>query len=227
MPPFPGPEPAPFTEAPPAWPGSPPPAVAPAGLEPQGYPLPVPPEGAPPWDGDSPIIQVASYGGMAAGVIAAGREETTQAALLAGGALDSVPTYQDPIKGIITTYWGGQTVFQSFHPGVDIAAPMYTPVHAAAAGLVTYAGYAVPGQRHYSYGLCVVIKHNDHFSTLYAHMDDLKYGLQVHSGDIVQAGQVIGYVGMTGWTTGPHLHFELRENNIQFNPLLLIPNPQD
>ncbi len=227
MPPFPGPEPPPFTEEPPAWPGQPPPAVAPAGLEPSGYALPVPPEGVPPWDGDSPIISVVSYGGISTGVIAVGREETTQAALLADGALDGVPAYQDPIKGIITTYWGGQTVFQSFHPGVDIAAPMYTPIHAAAAGLVTYAGYAVPGQRHDSYGLCVVIKHNDHFSTLYAHMDDLKYGLQVHSGDVVQAGQVIGYVGLTGWTTGPHLHFEMRDNNVQFNPLLLIPNPQD
>ena len=102
---------------------------------------------------------------------------------------------------------------------------MYTPVRAAAAGQVIWAGYAVPGQRHDSYGLCVIIQHNAHFSTLYAHMDDLTYGLQVRVGDIVQQGQIIGHVGLTGWTTGPHLHFEMRQDNVQFNPLLLLPNP--
>jgi murein DD-endopeptidase MepM/ murein hydrolase activator NlpD len=170
---------------------------------------------------------VLSYGGLALGVGAAGREETTQNALLAAGAFDAIDSYQDPIKGIITTYWGGRTIFQAFHPGIDIAAPLYTPIHAAAAGRVTWAGYAAPGQRHYSYGLCVIIQHNAHFSTLYAHLDDQKYGLQVRVGDIVQQGQVIGYEGLTGWTTGPHLHFEIRQDNVQVNPLLLIPNPQD
>ena len=227
MPRFPGPEPPPFTEPPPQWPGSRPVYAANPGPEPAGYPLPLPPEAVPSWDGVAMPITVMSYGGMAPGVGAAGREETTQGALLADGAFDVVGSYQDPIKGIISTYWGGRTIFQSFHTGIDIAAPMYTPIHAAAAGQVIWAGYAAPGQRHFSYGLCVIIQHNAHFSTLYAHLDDQKYGLQERVGDIVQQGQVIGYEGLTGWTTGPHLHFEIRQDNAQVNPLLLIPNPQD
>jgi murein DD-endopeptidase MepM/ murein hydrolase activator NlpD len=227
MPPFPGPEPPPFTKPPPPWPGSRPVYAANPGPEPAGYPLPLAPEAVPPWDGVAVPLTALRYGGLALGVGAAGREETTQNALLAAGAFDGIGSYQDPIKGIITTYWGGRTIFQSFHPGIDIAAPLYTPIHAAAAGKVTWAGYAALGQRHYSYGLCVIIQHNGHFSTLYAHLDDQKYGLQVRVGDIVQQGQVIGHEGMTGWTTGPHLHFEIRQDNVQVNPLLLIPNPQD
>ncbi|MCA1598744.1 MAG: M23 family metallopeptidase [Chloroflexi bacterium] len=89
-----------------------------------------------------------------------------------------------------------------------------------------WAGLAVPGDDHGSYGNCVIIKHNDHISTLYAHMDDQIHPLEVRVGDVVQQGQVIGYEGMTGWTTGPHLHFEVRVDNIQVDPLLLIPNPE-
>ena len=226
MPPFPGPEPPPFTEPPPPWPGAPPVAVPNPGPEPRGEDLPVPPEAVPPWDGDADLISVLRYGSVSSGPNAIGREETTQASLLADGAFDLVGGYDDPLHGPIVTYWGGSTIFQSFHTGIDIAAPLYTPIHAVADGVVIWAGYAVPGQRHESYGLCVVIQHNAHISTMYAHMDDLVYGLSVRVGDLVRKGQVIGHVGMTGWTTGPHLHFETRENNVQFNPLLLIPNPE-
>ncbi len=196
------------------------------GPEPRGEDLPVPPEAVPPWDGDADLISVLRYGSVSSGPNAIGREETTQASLLADGAFDLVGGYDDPLHGPIVTYWGGSTIFQSFHTGIDIAAPLYTPIHAVADGVVIWAGYAVPGQRHESYGLCVVIQHNAHISTMYAHMDDLVYGLSVRVGDLVRKGQVIGHVGMTGWTTGPHLHFETRENNVQFNPLLLIPNPE-
>jgi hypothetical protein len=226
MPLFPGPEPPPFTELEPPWPGSPPVAVPNPGPEPRGEDLPVPPEAVPPWDGDTQVISVLSYRSVGSGPNAIGREETTQAALLANGAFDLVGGYDVPLHGPIVTYWGGSTIFQSFHTGIDIAAPLYTPIRAVADGVVIWAGYAVPGQRHASYGLCVVIQHNAHISTMYAHMDDLVYGLSVRQGDLVRKGQIIGHVGMTGWTTGPHLHFETRENNVQFNPLLLIPNPQ-
>lgn len=227
MPPYPGPQPPPFTETPPAWPGAPPTFALNPGPEPGGWALPLPPEAIPPWDGAAQLVTLAQYdtGTSGVGVGAAGIEETTQAALLADGAFSQVGAYQDPVKGPISTYWGDRTIFQSFHTGIDIAAPLYTPIRAAAAGVVTFAGYAVPGQRHDSYGLCVIIQHNAHFSTLYAHMDDLSYGLRVRRGDVVQQGQIIGYIGLTGWTTGPHLHFEMRENNVQFNPLLLLPNP--
>ena len=223
---YPGSEPPPFAELPPAWPGAAPAPVSGPGLRPFGYALPDPPPAIPPWDGVSLPDAVIRFGGPLYGVDPNGIEETTQRVLLAAGALDGVNGYQDPLKGQITTYWGGSTIFQSFHAGVDIAAGLYTPIHAAAAGIVTAAGYAVAGQRHESYGLCVVIKHNNHYSTLYAHMDDQRFGLQVRVGDLVQQGQTIGVIGLTGWTTGPHLHFEMRQDNVQFDPLLLIPNPQ-
>jgi murein DD-endopeptidase MepM/ murein hydrolase activator NlpD len=225
---WPGPEPAPFTEAMPPFPVPPGPAVSNPGLEPMGYALPTPPDAVPPWDGASlPVsLSLVSYGGIARGVNAAGYQHMTQDQVLSAGALDGVPSYIDPIKGIITTRFGGSTVFQAFHPGLDIANAEYTPIHAAAAGLVVWAGLAVPGDDHGSYGNCVIIKHNDHISTLYAHMDDRIHPLEVRVGDVVQQGQVIGYEGMTGWTTGPHLHFEVRVDNIQVDPLLLIPNPE-
>ncbi len=225
---WPGPEPAPFTEAMPPFPVPPGPAVSNPGLEPMGYALPTPPDAVPPWDGASlPVsLSLVSYGGIARGVNAAGYQHMTQDQVLSAGALDGVPSYIDPIKGIITTRFGGSTIFQAFHPGLDIANAKYTPIHAAAAGVVVWAGLAVPGDDHGSYGNCVIIKHNDHISTLYAHMDDQIHPLEVRVGDVVQQGQVIGYEGMTGWTTGPHLHFEVRVDNIQVDPLLLIPNPE-
>ncbi len=225
---WPGPEPAPFTEAAPPFPVPPGPAAPNPGLEPMGYALPTPPDAVPPWDGASlPVsLSLVSYGGIARGVNAAGYQHMTQDQVMSAGALDGVPSYIDPIKGIITTRFGGSTIFQAFHPGLDIANAKYTPIHAAAAGVVVWAGLAVPGDDHGSYGNCVIIRHNDHISTLYAHMDDQIHPLEVRAGDMVQQGQVIGYEGMTGWTTGPHLHFEVRVDNIQVDPLLLIPNPE-
>ena len=225
---WPGPEPLPFTAAMPPFPVPPSPVAPNPGLEPMGYALPMPPDAVPPWDGASlPVsLSLVSYGGIAGRVNAAGYQHMTQDQVIAAGALDGVPSYIDPIKGIITTRFGGSTIFQAFHPGLDIANAEYTPIHAAAAGVVVWAGLAVPGDDHGSYGNCVIIKHNDHISTLYAHMDDQIRPLEVRVGDMVAQGQVIGYEGMTGWTTGPHLHFEVRVDNIQVNPLLLIPNPE-
>ncbi len=159
---------------------------------------------------------------IAAGPNASGYGNFSQAQLIAGGALDGVPGYQPPLQGVITTYWGGSTPWQSFHTGVDIATFKDTPVHAAAAGIVVYAGLAVPGDPTMSYGNCVVIMHNSHVTTMYGHMDMGLEGLQVHVGEYVQAGQVIGFEGQTGWATGPHVHFEMRLNNVAFDPLLLV-----
>jgi murein DD-endopeptidase MepM/ murein hydrolase activator NlpD len=112
--------------------------------------------------------------------------------------------------------------YAHFHTGIDIDAPFQTPIRAAAAGRVIFAQLFVPGQPHLSYGLCVIIEHSAHLSTLYAHMD-LTLGLRVHVGQIVAGGQVIGYEGVTGNTTGPHLHFEVRVNGEFVNPLGLLP----
>lgn len=97
------------------------------------------------------------------------------------------------------------------HDGVDLAAPVGTPVHATAAGRVKFVGW----QR--GYGKVVILRNPNDFSTLFAHLSRFARGL--HSGETVRRGQVIGYVGETGWATGPHLHFELRRDNVPVNPL--------
>ena len=97
------------------------------------------------------------------------------------------------------------------HYGVDLAAPIGTPVHAAGDGRVIYAG------RDGGYGNLVKIKNFGPYTTRYAHLRRFAHGL--HVGSHVHQGQVIGYVGETGMATGPHLHFEIRVNGIARNPL--------
>jgi murein DD-endopeptidase MepM/ murein hydrolase activator NlpD len=118
------------------------------------------------------------------------------------------------------TYHG--VSYAHFHTGIDIAAPFESPIRAAAAGKVIFAQLFVPNQLHASYGLCVIIMHSSTLSTLYAHLDNT-LGLRVHTGQIVSAGQIIGYEGVTGNTTGPHLHFEVRVDNIWVNPINWLP----
>lgn len=123
-----------------------------------------------------------------------------------------------PLRGPITSgfgpRWGG------FHNGIDIAAPMYTPVVSAAAGQVVAVGrpYATAGDT----AVVVIVAHGTNFSTLYGHLDDRRWP-PVALGQFVVGGQVIGYVGMTGRTTGPHLHFMTTMNGVVGDPLLYLP----
>jgi murein DD-endopeptidase MepM/ murein hydrolase activator NlpD len=94
--------------------------------------------------------------------------------------------------------------YYAAHKGTDIAAVTGTPVVAAAAGLVTAAGYSS------SMGNYVVIAHGDGITTRYYHNSSLA----VSAGQSVAGGQVISYVGSTGQVTGPHLHFEVRINDV-------------
>lgn len=96
------------------------------------------------------------------------------------------------------------------HEGVDYAAPTGTPIKSAGDGKIVFRG------RKGGYGNCIVIKHGSRYSTLYGHMSHFKRGL--HVGSRVKQNQVIGYVGMTGLATGPHLHFEVRVNGVPRNP---------
>ena len=89
---------------------------------------------------------------------------------------------------------------------------------AANDGIVLAAGYVVPDNRQASYGLIVVVAHNQNEETLYAHLDDYTAPPPVSPGQFVSRGQVLGYVGLTGWTSGPHLHFEYRVNGVARNP---------
>ncbi len=100
--------------------------------------------------------------------------------------------------------------YNKMHTGVDFGAPTGTPIRAAGSGVVDLAG------RHGAYGIAVVLKHGDKYKTLYAHMSRLAAG--VRSGTRVNQGQIIGYVGTTGRSTGPHLHYEVRVNNKPVNP---------
>jgi murein DD-endopeptidase MepM/ murein hydrolase activator NlpD len=96
------------------------------------------------------------------------------------------------------------------HMGTDYAAPMGTPVHAASDGRVSFAG-----QRG-GYGNAVVLAHSNSVSTLYGHMS--RFVRQIRVGTHVQQGDVIGYVGMTGLATGPHLHYEYLVNGVHKDP---------
>lgn len=97
------------------------------------------------------------------------------------------------------------------HLGVDYAAPIGTPVRATANGRVVFAG------RKGGFGNVIILKHAGVFSTVYGHLSRFHRG--VHRGVRVKQGEVIGYVGMTGLATGPHLHYEFRVNGVHRNPL--------
>jgi murein DD-endopeptidase MepM/ murein hydrolase activator NlpD len=124
---------------------------------------------------------------------------------------------------IVTTEFGDKSPFQASHTGIDLATAMYTPVRAAADGIVIESGLAVAGKPSLSYGMRVSIAHKGGVATLYAHLDDEKLKPTVKSGDRVERGQVIGYIGMTGLTTGPHVHFEVLIGGEPRNPRNYLP----
>ena len=103
----------------------------------------------------------------------------------------------------------------SNHTGVDFAAGQGTAIYASKSGTVTTAAYAE------AWGYYVTINHGDGYSTLYAHMTNYT----VSSGDYVAQGDVIGYVGSTGWSTGPHLHFGIMYNGTYVNPMNYVSAP--
>lgn len=117
-----------------------------------------------------------------------------------------------PVIGPITASFGERedpfTGQPAFHPGVDIAAAYGTPVEATADGVVVFAGVEE------GYGREVVIDHGFGISTCYAHLS----GFNVDAGDRVTRGEIIGYVGDSGRSTGPHLHYEVRIHNTPVNP---------
>lgn len=135
------------------------------------------------------------------------------------GAFNGTKLQTWPLGGAITSgfgpRWGG------FHNGLDIAAPKYTPIRAAAAGKVV-----TVGKPYLAYGdtaTVVIIAHGNNFSTLYGHLDDSQRPPIVSVGQYVQAGQVIAFEGNTGWSTGPHLHFMTIVNGQAVNPLIYLP----
>ena len=122
-----------------------------------------------------------------------------------------------PVNGTITSGFGyrihpilGKRIL---HTGIDIAAGSGTAIWAADGGKVVYATWV------YGYGNTVALDHGGGISTLYAHQSSIAVGY----GQTVKKGQVIGYVGSTGYSTGPHLHFEVRVNGAPVDPMGYLP----
>ncbi len=99
------------------------------------------------------------------------------------------------------------------HKGVDYGAPVGTKVRATGDGVVEFVG------NQGGYGRVVILRHQSKYETVYGHLSRFAAGLK--KGDRVTQGEIIAYVGMTGWTTGPHLHYEFRVNHVQQNPLAI------
>lgn len=131
-------------------------------------------------------------------------------------------TWSMPVRGVITTPYGDSTPYQPAHWAIDIGSRLYEPVRASADGVVEFAGLAAGDNRLASYGMVVVVRHGERLTSLYAHLDDRAYGALVQPGEPVTQGQVIGYVGLTGNTTGPHVHFETRLDGRPLDPRLLV-----
>lgn len=113
---------------------------------------------------------------------------------------------RDPFRG-----------YKRSHGGIDFAAPVGTPIRAAGDGVLTFVG------RQRGYGRFITVRHNDEFTTAYAHMSRFAQGMQ--EGRRVKQGQIIAYVGTSGRSTGPHLHYEVRQKGKRVNPLnLQLPN---
>lgn len=159
----------------------------------------------------------------------------TQAQLLANGAAATAPasTWTLPLAGEISQPFGPTflgleparlyqgTYYAHFHEGVDILAAAGTPIVAPARGRVVFVGQMMDGAE------VVVLAHDNGLVSLYAHLQMGPLAPTIKAGDIVQAGDRIGAVGLTGMTTGYHLHWAVYQNGVPIDPLgtLVVPAP--
>lgn len=125
---------------------------------------------------------------------------------------ETTGTFMTPYHGILTSRYGSYRSRGTPHTGVDLAGPTGSEIYAADGGVVTNACYKG------SYGNLVVIKHDNGYETYYAHLN----GFNVSNGQRVSKGQLIGFLGNTGNSSGPHLHFEVRLNGKNVNPSQFI-----
>ena len=131
--------------------------------------------------------------------------------------LNATPDIWPTAGGSITSYFGGRAnpfsgYGYDYHPGIDIGNDYGAPIYAGASGQVEFAGWFG------GYGRYVKISHGYGYETAYGHMSSIA----VSSGDYVKKGEVIGYVGSSGYSTGPHLHYEVIINGQDSDPLELI-----
>lgn len=174
--------------------------------------------GAPEAPGDAGVTR-----GLHTPLAQAGPSGATRVAAPAGTAPEARPTGGEvrlswPVKGWVSANFGQRrhpvSRLMGPHEGIDIGAASGTPVGAAAAGKVTGAFRGLTS------GLTVELTHPGGLSTRYLHLSAFK----VRAGETVQAGSVIGLVGSTGVSTGPHLHFEVRRDGKPVDPLPLLPH---
>ena len=129
---------------------------------------------------------------------------------------ESTGSFSYPVRAPITSPFGPRRhpIFgvRSMHSGIDLAAPYGTPIKASEGGVVIYSGW------YGGYGKVVILDHAKGFSTLYAHLSSTK----VSVGARVRQGEVVGFEGSTGYATGPHLHFEVREQGKPKNPVIYL-----
>lgn len=168
-----------------------------------------------------------------ADAVAREHEETerliAEIAKRAGEILPSLDRWTWPLDGPITQEFGPSALvleppmtyrgvaYPHFHDGIDIAAALGSPVRAVARGRVAFVGHLAGG------AMVVIVAHADGLISLYGHLDDAVLRPPVRAGDTVEAGQTLGTVGMTGLTTGPHLHFSLHRITEPVDPRSVLP----
>ena len=121
-----------------------------------------------------------------------------------------------PASGTITRGFGYDPTMGEFHPGIDIGSLQSLDVRAASPGLVEATGYASGFE---GYGNIVLVDLGDGLQALYAHLASMRVAV----GDIVFGGELLGQAGCTGYCTGTHLHFELRDDGVALDPSPLLP----
>lgn len=124
-------------------------------------------------------------------------------------ASETAEAIQLPVGSLL----GISQYYHAGHGGVDLRAPYGSLVRSMASGRVELVEYS-----RFGYGRRVIVTHDDELKSMYAHLDEVS----VEVGELVAAGEMIGTVGMTGWTTGPHLHFETFKQGAVMNPLRYI-----
>jgi murein DD-endopeptidase MepM/ murein hydrolase activator NlpD len=162
--------------------------------------------------------RIAELNGISGGSIEAGRRLFLPDARLSNIALREIngDLFAWPIRGWITSWFGWRndpfTGLRSFHTGIDIGASQGTSIRAAMEGSVSAIGYSAVS------GNYVVLAHHSGYSTMYAHLSSVA----VRTGQRVSTSTVIGAVGSTGYSTGPHLHFTVQKHGRLVNPMTLL-----
>jgi murein DD-endopeptidase MepM/ murein hydrolase activator NlpD len=179
-------------------------------------------------EGEKRAAEVAVLEALARDAAAAQTSLAQLVATAMAGDGNAPSSWSLPVRGAITQAFGPTTLvlepartyhgvsYAHFHDAIDIAAPLGQPVVAAAAGRVTFVGHLSDG------AMVVLIAHPGGLVSVYAHLDDTFTRPPVRIGDAVVANQVIGFVGLTGITTGPHLHFASLQGGQPVDPLSLL-----